>query len=439
VDAGSLRARGWSKIPAGDIAAVTMPGCVDGWFALHEEHGRLPMADLLAESIYYARTGFPASPFLAQKISNRPAIAREISGCDGTVAPGTILRRARVASVLADIADGGREAFYGGEFGAALRRRSQYFTEDDFKTSQAQWADPLRIDAFGAVLWSTQPPTSGYITLAAAWIADRLDLPDDADDVHWAHLLAEAIRQAAYDRSDLLADGVEGAGLIDLERLAPRAAAIRGDAVATLGDDYRDGGTTYVTVVDEDRLAVSLIQSNCMSFGTGLVAGNTGIWLQNRGIGFTLQPGHPNMLKPGRRPAHTLAPVVVTDREHRLIACVGTRGGDSQPQVLLQLLARILRSGERPSSALAAGRWVLRGAGDDTSFDAWGAQGAVRMALEGNVPAHWAGELTALGHAVQVEDDFSHAFGHAHLIASDGTTLIGAAEPRSGAAMAAGF
>ena len=438
-DPEGLRARGLSAIPPDDIAAVTIPGCVDGWTALHEEYGRLPMADLLAEAIAYARDGFPASPFLAQKISNRPAIAREIAGGDGSVAPGAILRRAAVARVLGDIADGGRDAFYCGAFGAALRKQSTYFTEGDLKMSQARWADPLRIEAFGSVLWSTQPPASGYITLAAAWIADHLDLPDDTNDVRWAHLLAESIRQAAFDRSEVLADGADGTALIDPERLAPRAEAIRGDAVATLGDSYRQGGTTYVAVVDEDRLSVSLIQSNCMSFGSGLVAGNTGIWLQNRGIGFTLRPGHPNMLTPGRRPAHTLAPVLVTDRQHQLVACLGTRGGDSQPQVLLQLLARVLRSRERPASALAAGRWVLRGAGDDTSFDTWGARGAVRMGLEGNVPGHWAGELTGLGHAIEVENAFSQAFGHAHVIATDGVTLVGAADPRSGTAMAAGF
>lgn len=434
-----LRARGLSAVPGDETAAVTVPGCVDGWFALHEKYGRLPLADLLAPAIDYARKGFPASPFLAHTISNRSEIAREITGAGGTVSPGTTLRRGGLARVLTAIADGGRDAFYLGEFGSALRRCAGQFTQTDLEASHVRWARALRSEAFGSVLWTSEPPTSGYLTLAAAWIADRLDLPTDTEDTQWAHLLVESMRQAAFDRSDVLADGVDGTALIAPERLAPRCAAISPAKAAVLKDRYRESGTTYIAVVDSSRLAVSLIQSNCMSFGSGLVAGETGIWLQNRGIGFTLRPGHPNTLAPGRRPAHTLAPLLVTDSSHRLKACLGTRGGDSQPQVLLQLLARVLHAGEAPASALAAGRWVLRGANDDTSFDTWGEHGAVRLCLEGNAPPRWPVELARLGHAVEVENSLSHPFGHAQVITTVSDVLVGAADPRSGAALAAGF
>lgn len=434
-----MRARGLLAVPRDEAASVTVPGCVDGWVALHEKYGRLPLPDLLAPAIDYAQAGFPASPFLAHTISNRPEIAREITGADGTVSRGTTLRRRGLARVLTAIADGGRDAFYLGEFGSALRRCADQFTQADLEASQARWARALRSEAFGSVLWTSQPPTSGYLTLAAAWIADQLDLPTDTEDTQWAHLLVESMRQAAFDRSDVLADGVDGAALLTAERLAPRCAAIDRATTALLEDSYRESGTTYVAVVDSSRLAVSLIQSNCMSFGSGLVAGNTGIWLQNRGIGFTLRAGHPNTLAPGRRPAHTLAPLLATDTSHRLKACLGTRGGDSQPQVLLQLLARILHTGEAPAAALAAGRWMMRGANDDTSFDTWGAHGAVRVCLEGDTPSRWPIELADLGHVVEVEGRLSHAFGHAHVITTDGDVLVGAADPRSGAAMAAGF
>jgi gamma-glutamyltranspeptidase / glutathione hydrolase len=434
-----LRARGLTSIPPDDVVSVTIPGCVDGWTELHDEYGRLPMSDLLAAAIDYARNGFPATPFLARTISKRPDVAREIEGADGGVQPGSVLRRKGVARVLTDIADGGREAFYEGEFGAALRRVGDLFTVADLRAPQARWTSALATEAFGSMLWTTQPPAAGYLTLAAAWIADHLPVPVATDDPQWAHLLIEAMRQAAFDRSDVLADGSDGAALIAPDRLSSRAEAIRPDAVASLGDGYRVGGTTYVAVVDSDRLAVSLIQSNCMSFGSGIVAADTGIWLQNRGIGFTLRPDHPNTLAPGRRPAHTLAPMIVTDVQRRLQACVGTRGGDSQPQILFQLLARILRAGELPASALAAGRWMLRGADDDTSFNTWGSRGAVRVCLEGNAPSHWVTELADRGHVVEVEGDFSHAFGHAHAITVSGDTLVAAGDPRSGSAMAAGF
>lgn len=438
-DPDELRARGMSAIPHDDIAAVTIPGCVDGWSALHEEYGRLSMADLLGAAIDYAKSGFPASPYLARTISNRPTIAGEIAGAQDAVAPGTRLRRDGMARVLTDIASGGRDAFYRGEFGEALRQHGHLFTEQDLTASQAQWTAPLRAEAFGSVLWTTQPPASGYITLASAWIADHLVLPMDPNESLWAHYLAEAMRQAAFDRTEVLADGADGAELIAPERLISRVSAIRRDAAATLPETYREGGTTYIAAVDQQRLAISLIQSNCMSFGSGLIAGKTGIWLQNRGVGFTLRPGHPNTLAPGRRPAHTLAPLIITNGQQQLAACLGTRGGDSQPQILLQLVARLLRAGEDPASALAAGRWVLRGANDDTSFDTWGAGGAVRLCLEGNTPADWANKLKELGHSVEAEEHFSHAFGHAHVIAVAGQTLVGAADPRSGSAMAAGF
>lgn len=327
-NADALRHAGFESMPPGDINRVTVPGCVDGWVALHREYGRLSFGDLLAAAIHYARDGFPATPFLARTISGRDAVTAQLVGTDGTVLPGQRLRRPMTAQILDDIADGGRYAFYLGRFGHALQELGDgLFTTPDLEANQAEWMRPLTSDVFGARVWTTPPPTSGYLTLAAAWLADRLNLPAEPSDGAWPHLLIEAMRQAAFDRPEVLFDGAAGSALISPARFSPRLSEIRRDHSAELADSYRQGGTTFVTVIDRDRTAISLIQSNCMSFGSGLVAPGTGIWLQNRGTGFTLRPGHPNELSPGRRPAHTLSPVIVTDEANALRACLGTRGG----------------------------------------------------------------------------------------------------------------
>lgn len=439
-DVEALRRRGLTAIPPHEIASVTIPGCVDGWVALHERYGRLALADLMRPAIDYAQNGFPATPFVANTISGRSAVGEFIEGAGGPVAAGQTLYRRQFAGILRDIAEGGRDAFYCGAFGAAMRRLGpELFAAEDFRKSQASWTRPLGMEVFGQRIWTPQPPSSGYLTLSAAWIAERAGLPASPTDPAWPHVLIEAMRQAAFDRPEVLSDAADGQALISRDRLSDRVGGVRRDGVANLTGSYRPGGTTYVSVVDAERTAVSLIQSNCMSFGSRLVAPGTGVWLHNRGIGFNLRQGHPNCLAPNRRPAHTLAPVIVTDQNDDLIASLGTRGGDSQPQVVVQLLARLLRAGESPATALSAGRWILRGKEDDTSFNTWGFGGDVRVCLEANTPGEWSSHLGGLGHRVEIEPAFSHAFGHAHIIEANGNVLQACADPRSGSAAAAGY
>jgi gamma-glutamyltranspeptidase/glutathione hydrolase len=254
-------------------------------------------------------------------------------------------------------------------------------------------------------------------------------------------VLVEAMRHAAVDRPEALFDGADGTALLAQARLEPRALALRADSAADLADSYRPGGTTYLSVVDENRMAVSFMQSNCMSFGSRLVAGQTGVWLHNRGIGFSLVPGSPAELRPGTRPAHTLSPVLVTSGDNQLRAVLGTRGGDSQPQVVLQLLARMFGAGQDPATALASPRWTLRGEGDDTSFATWESQGRVGVAVEADAPSAWGPGLRERGHRVEDEAAFAHASGHAQVIEAEplSGTLRGAADPRSRSGSASGF
>jgi gamma-glutamyltranspeptidase/glutathione hydrolase len=442
-DAEALRAEGLTSMPAEyDIRSVTVPGCVDGWTALQSRYGTRDLAELLEPAVRYADEGFCASVFLAEAITRRAKTSADAAAMTdgGRLAPGERVQRPAVARVLRELAAGGRDAFFGGAFGEALLAMGGgLFTPHDLQVDQAEWTAPLSLPVWGARLWTPPPPSQGYVLLTAAWIAERAGLPDDPDDPLWAHILIESMRQAAVDRPAELFDRADGATLLAEARLAPRVARISPERTADLSDSYRRGGTTYLSVVDAEGTAVSLIQSNCMSFGSGLVAGDTGIWLQNRGIGFRLAPGHPGEYRAGARPPHTLAPALVTTEAGELRAVIGTRGGDSQPQVVLQLLARLLAGGQEPADALAAGRWILRGEHDDTSFRTWDFEGRVRVALEGQAPARWAEGLRERGHTVIVDPPFGHPYGHAQIITTDGTRLAGAADPRSDSGGVAGY
>jgi gamma-glutamyltranspeptidase/glutathione hydrolase len=351
---------------------------------------------------------------------------------NGPVRPGAIIRRPGVARTLAAVAAGGRAAFYEGEFGEGLLELGGgEYTAGDLARSQAEWVDPLQSHAWGHRLWTIPPNSQGYLTLAGAWIASGLPLPDDPDDPLWAHLTIEAARQAAFDRPAVLHEHADGTALLAESRLAPRRASVALERAADLGANVGAGGTIYLCAVDADRMGVSLIQSNAAGWGSMLVVPGVRIFLQNRGLGFSLEPGHPAEYGPGRRPPHTLAPALVTDLDDRLAMTIGTMGGDSQPQVLLQLLARLLHNAQAPADAVAAGRWVLTAADSGIGFDTWAAGGRVRVAVEGQSPPAWDAGLRARGHDVSRTDAFSHGYGHAHVIVNHGDHLAGASDPRA--------
>jgi gamma-glutamyltranspeptidase/glutathione hydrolase len=441
-DPGPLRDAGHEVMPhRGDVRSSTIPGCVDGWIALHERFSRLSLSELLEPAIRYAVDGFPASRYLAQAVVGlEPSYARDEVAPGGTVRAGQMIRRPGAGRALAAVASGERKAFYEGEFGEGLiALGAGLFTEDDLQQPNADWVTPAVMRVWDHDLWTPPPNSQGYLTLSAAWMAERLDLPTDAEDPLWAHLLIEAARHAAHDRTEVLHEGTDAAQLLAPDRLLPRIANISRTGTADLQEEHRTGGTTHLCVVDDQGMAVSLIQSNSMSFGSRLTVGDTGVWLQNRGFAFSLVEGHPAEYAPGRRPPHTLSPLLVTNTDGSLHSVLGTRGGDSQPQILLQLITRLLVGKEEPATALAAGRWVLRGKHDESAFNTWGYQGSVRVAVEGQAPPSWVDGLSRLGHRVEPAGDFSHAFGHAQIIVSEHGRLAGAADPRALAEAVAGF
>jgi gamma-glutamyltranspeptidase/glutathione hydrolase len=440
-DPDRLRAEGATEMPfRRDIRSTPVPGCVDGWLALHERHGRLPLAEVLAPARSYAADGFPASPLLSMAATFLLEGVAHADDYRGPVHPGTRVRRPGVARTLDAIVREGRDGFYGGEFGQGLLEvGGGEYVDWDLARDQADWVEPLSIEAWGSRVWTIPPNSQGYLALAGAWIADGLSLPDDADDPATAHLLVEAAKQAGFDRLAVLSEGADGPALLAPDRLAPRRASIDPGRAATLATGTAEGGTIYLCAVDRDGMAVSLIQSNAKDFGAHIVERRTGIFLHNRGIGFSLVPGHPAEYGPGKRPTSTLSPVLVTDPGGGFRAVLGTMGGDSQPQVLLQLLARMLRFGQSPADAIAAPRWALA-SGTGSGFDTWVDPSSVVLQIEGHAPPSWDDALRAFGHTVQRVDAYSTGMGHAHTIVRDGDGVLGgAADPRALTGSASGY
>jgi gamma-glutamyltranspeptidase/glutathione hydrolase len=411
-----LRADGHHEMPfRHDIRTVTVPGCIDGWCTLHARFGRVPLAEVLAPAIALAEHGFPASPLLVGSLASldqRAATAlAELVG--QARRPGDRVRRPGAAAALRAVAASGRAGFYEGAFGEGLLALGAgWYTPDDLTTPGADWAAPLARDAFGVTLHTIAPNSQGYLLLGSAGLAAGLDLPDDTDDPQWAHLLVECAKAAGRDRPEVLHDRADGRELV--ARIIGRRAEIDPNRAAAPRLRSADGDTTYLCAVDSDRMAVSLIQSNASGFGSWLVEPTTGINLHNRGLGFSLEAGHPAELGPGRRPPHTLAPALATRPDGSCAAVFGTMGGDGQPQILLQVAARLFRHGHSPGHALDAARWVLHG--PTTGFDTWTAPEGPHLLLEGHVPAAWATELARRGHRVVPSSAYDSTFGHAHAI-----------------------
>lgn len=425
----SLRAAGHSTMPLRhDPATVTVPGCVDGWVALHERFGSLPLADLLAAAIDLAENGFPASPLLVgalAKVDDRGRRNLHELASQATRV-GAVVRRPGVARTLRAIVDDGRDGFYAGEFGRGLiALGGGLYEATDLARSSAEWVTPLTASAFGVELHTIPPNSQGYLTLGAAIVLDDVDLPDP-DHERWAHLLIEAARVAGHDRPAVLHEHADGAAL--LEAIRGRRHQLDHEHASNRPAPAGAGDTTYLCTAEVDGLAVSLIQSNASGFGSWLVEPSTGINLHNRGLGFSLEEGHPAEFGPRRRPPHTLSPALAT-RGDDLVSVFGTMGGDAQPQILLQIAARLFHHGQSPATAINAARWAL--AGPATGFDTWDDMTAQGVDIEGHAPADWVERLTARGHRTATLPAWDSTFGHAHAIVRDGDGLAGAADPRA--------
>lgn len=437
--------RNLDRIPLRGPLTWTVPGCVDGWFALHERFGRLPMSDILAPAIGYATHGFPVSPVIGRDWSQAAELLLKDPGALSTYLPqgrapriGERFRNPDLAATLSAIAREGRDAFYSGEIAARLVQASSrlggLLAAEDLAAHTSTWVSPVCVPHAGYDVWELPPSTQGLAALQMLRILDGFDLKamrhNGADYLH--HLI-EAKKLAYADRARHYADpafaDVPVADLISAEyadRQRSRISASQAAREVHPGDPrLRNGDTVYLTVVDGDRNAVSFIQSIYHGFGSGIVPEGLGFAMQNRGHLFHLDPDHPNTLEPGKRPFHTIIPGFVTKNE-RPVFSFGVMGGDMQPQGHVQVLLNLMDFGMDVQQAGDAIRFRHDGSATptgDTMLDG----GVVH--LEPGLPEETIKRLAAKGHTIRVSDA---GFGGYQGIWIDPDTnmLHGGSEPR---------
>jgi len=360
-------------MPALGWDSVTVPGAVSGWAALSERFGRLPFATLFRPAIGYAREGFLVTPHVATLWAEAPRRFRGFREFERTYLPGgrapavgSLVRFPDLARTLEAIAETRGKTFYDGEIArliaAAARAEGGALTEDDLARHTTSWVEPIGIDGFGARLHELPPNGQGLAALVALGILSRLPIgrhgPDHPETVH---LQIEAMKIAFAECHAHLADPanmrVAVEDLLAPDHLARHAKSIRVDRAS----DARpfpppDHGTVYVSAADRDGGMVSLIQSNYLGFGSGVVVPKTGISLQNRGLGFSLDPRHPNCVAGGALPYHTIMPGFVT-RGGDAVMSFGVMGGHMQPQGHVQLVLRTVLYNQNPQAACDAPRW----------------------------------------------------------------------------------
>ena len=441
-----FREHGHTEIPFRGIlpATVTTPGAVASWCAAHAAHGRLPLARNLETAIGYARDGFPVTARLAGWIAEtapdlvpHPEASAIFIPGGGLPRPGSKLVNADLARTLEAVARDGWSGFYEGDVGAELARFAQqrggFFTAQDLAAQQATWGEPIRGTYRDLTLWQTPAPTQGFTVLQMLNLLEPLELhkkeylgPDHV------HLMVQAKQIAYHDRDRWLADPafarVPMDMLISKQHAQERRALI--DPLRTLPWDRvpsygsLKGDTVYIAVVDGEGNAVSLIHSLYGVFGSGVVAGSTGVVLQNRGAYFSLDPNHPNRLEPGKVPLHTLI-ASLGFRDGKLWSVLGCMGADGQPQIQLQAYVAMLDFGRDIQEALEAPRWLsgrfALGEARDT------------LHIEGRFPSATLDELVRRGHQIDRWGDWNELAGHAHGITIDPASgmLSGGADPRS--------
>jgi gamma-glutamyltranspeptidase / glutathione hydrolase len=427
-----VRATGHETMPSRGPLPITVPGAVDAWDQLLERFGRRTLADALEPAARTAEDGYALTGVnvrsIAAALDTFDHAAREVFGAAGD--PGDTFRQPLLAASLRTLAAGGREAYYGGPLGEEIARAIQaaggVMTADDIAAHRGDWVDPISA-AYHDVDVATMPPNSQGITaLIALNVLSSLDWPSEVPPMH---AQIEAIKVAWSERDRCVTDPDRGAAdranLLSAEHAARLARRLDADrAQRFVPTNPAGGGTVYLCAADADGMMVSLIESNYMGFGSGIMGGSTGIMLQNRGAYFSLDPDHPNALAPRSRTLHTLMPGMLL-RDGRAEVALGAMGGDGQPQTMVQLVTGLVDDGLDPQALVDRARWVVQTEAPGrplgpVSIESDGADAATIRALEER------------GHKVKIVEARTPLMGWAQVIRrrADGS-YEGGADPRA--------
>ena len=367
-------ARGFTQMPGGGVLTIDVPGVVEGWSQLLTRFGTISIGQALQPAIRYARDGFPVAEITAkdwqdasERLALDPSAARTFLPNGRAPRHGEVFANPRLAASLERIADDGRDAFYTGALARAIvadiRGRDGLLDEHDFAAHTADWVEPISTTYRGCQLFEMPPSTQGFVALEMLNILEGFDIRNFGHNTaDHLHATIEAKKIGFADRAAYLADRAAMAreavptliakdyatarrGEIDLRRSGGyRAGIVPGATTSSGGVDFLGldrGDTIYMTAADGQGNVISLIQSIFNSFGAGIVAGDTGITLHNRGSGFNLIAGHPNQIAPHKRPLHTLVPAMLL-KDGRVWVSFGVMGGDNQAQAHAQVVMNLV-------------------------------------------------------------------------------------------------
>ncbi|MDQ1350214.1 MAG: gamma-glutamyltranspeptidase / glutathione hydrolase [Acidobacteriota bacterium] len=378
-----FKKQGLKQIPYHGPLPWTVPGCVDGWFELHKKFGKLDMKTVLQPAADYAENGFPLSELIAHYWQRSVMLFKEYENFQKLYAPGgkllqkgDIFKNPELAKTLRLIAAKGRDAFYKGEIARAMVAYSQkvggFFQMKDFEDFHAEWVEPLGVNYKGYDVWELPPNGQGIAVLQMLNMLRAFDLKAMGhNSAEYLHTLVEIKKIVYEDRARFYADPrfvkVSIKRLLSVEYAGERLKYFnpaRANRNIPAGDGILEkGDTIYLTVVDKDFNAVSLIQSNYSGFGSGMVPDGLGFCFQDRGQLFSLEEGHPNVIEPGKRPFHTIIPAMVT-KNGKPVFTYGVMGGDMQPQGHVQVLLNIVEFGMNIQEAGDAARFYHTGSSE---------------------------------------------------------------------------
>jgi gamma-glutamyltranspeptidase/glutathione hydrolase len=433
-----FRSEGHASVPAHGWLTITVPGAPATWRDVHARFGRLPFAQLFEPAIIYAERGYPVSPVTAggwqgshrlfHELATDPAFAPwHATFAPGGSAPraGELWRSDGHARTLRLIAESNASAFYEGELAVAMERFAAetggHLTRNDLAAHSSTWVDPISTRYRGYDVWEIPPNGQGIAALIALNLVEGIDLArHPRDSVETWHTLIECMKLGFADAQRYVADPEHAAvptrGLLDKEYAARRRRLIGERAGDPTPGEPQRGGTVYLCAADADGMMVSFSQSNYQGFGSGIVVPGTGIAIQNRGRGFTLDPSHPNALAPGKRPFHTIIPAFLTQGDEA-IGPFGVMGGHMQPQGHLQMVVNQVDFGLNPQASLDAPRWH------------WTAGRSV--AVEASAPQALLDALRARGHEIDTEHPTS-LYGKGQIIRRlPGGGYVAGSEPRA--------